>query len=61
MQEALIVAIMTFVGLVAWATVINVAVKAMFDVFDRTISPPAPRSSQQRVVQFRMGDEPIAH
>lgn len=44
MPEALIVAVLTFVGLVAWAAVINIAVKVLFDFLDRLAVTPTPHS-----------------
>lgn len=45
MQEALIVAVLTFAGLIAWAALINLAVKALFDFFDRQSESSASRSA----------------
>lgn len=55
MQEALIVAVLTFVGLVAWAALINVAVKALFDFFDRQASAPAPGPGIQTLGPLHIG------
>ncbi len=57
MFEALIVAVLTFVGLIAWAALINVAVKALFDYFDRQAAAAALHSAAQPLAPFRMGKE----
>lgn len=44
MREALIVAVLTFAGLTAWATLINFAVKAVFDFIDRQSAVPPSHS-----------------
>lgn len=59
MQEALIVAVLTFVGLIAWATLINVAVKALFDFLDRQASAPVPHSGPQALARLRVGEEQV--
>lgn len=57
MQEALTVAVLTFAGLTAWAALINVAVKVVFDYFDPDDSVARPRSSPQASAPLRVGEE----
>jgi hypothetical protein len=59
MKEALIVAALTFVGLIAWATLINIAVKALFDCLDRQAATPAPHPGPQALAQLGMGKEHV--
>lgn len=59
MKEALIVAVLTFVGLIAWATLINFAVKALFDFLDRQASAPASHSGPQALAQLGIGKEHV--
>lgn len=58
MLEALIVAILTFVGLVVWAAFINLVVKTVFDFFDRRVSTPASLPGPETVAQLRMAAAP---
>jgi hypothetical protein len=59
MQEALIVTVLTFVGLTAWAALINIAVKAVFDFLDRQAAPSAPHSGAQTLAQLRVSKEQV--
>jgi hypothetical protein len=55
MQEALIVAVLTFIGLAAWAALINIGVKALFDFFDQQAAASAPHSNTRTLAPFPLG------
>ena len=59
MKESLIVAVLTFVGLVAWATLINMAVKALFDFLDRQAAAPPQHPGPQALAQLSIGKKHV--